>query len=882
VVRPFDVVVRDVPVAELVGVSKVFGATLALDDVSLALRRGEVLGLVGENGAGKSTCAKILGGVYRPDAGELRLAGKPAVLDTPMEAHSRGVAVVHQNPSLFPDLSIAENVFAGQPMRGFARLLDHGAMRQEASRWLQMLGLRLDPGAPAGSLRTSEQQLVEVARALASDARVIILDEPTASLSTGDVERLFAVIADLRAHGVALMFVGHRLGEVFRMCDRIAVLRDGTLVDARPVGQLTEREAVRLMVGRELNNLNPKRKRSIGDSVLELEHVSSRAGVDDVSFRVRRGEIVGLAGLLGSGRTEVARALFGIDRLTAGRILLRGKDVHLRSAADALAHGIAYLSEDRRGQSLIEEFSILENATLPIIQQTTRFALVAKRAQMALITGSLQLMKLKFQSYDQPVATLSGGNQQKVVVAKWLATNPTVLILDEPTQGIDVQAKAQVHQIIAGLADQGLAILMISSDMPELLGMCDRILVMRESRIAAEFDREQASQFDIALAATGVGADTGSGDRARDVSPAAVRQPDSTSASVNRAPDASKAAAGRSQRNSGRSPAAGEWLWRHLAARREMGLIVALVTIVIPISVANPRFLDGENLTAMGSDTVLIGIVALGQLVVMLTRNIDLSVGSTIGLAGYVSAAALAAHPRLPLVIPVLLACGVGTGCGLVNGLVVAYGRVPSIVVTLGTLAVYRGIDSIIANGKEVAASQVPQGWLNLTGGTYLGIPALVWIGVVLSALVGGLLRWTARGRETYAVGSNPEGAGLIGISAQRRVLMAYLASGLLAGFDGAVWASHYATVDGQLAYGLELTVVASVVVGGVALRGGQGTVLGVAVGTFALVAIQNGLTIVGLNDLYLQAFYGAAILLAVTIDLIVARRAQAAGRSGR
>lgn len=382
-------VVGPSPAAELQGVSKMFEATLAVNNVSLALHPGEILGLVGENGAGKSTCVKMLGGVYRPDSGHVRIAGTDVTLRSPLDAHDLGVAVVHQHPSLFADLSIAENVFAGQPLRNQVGLLDHARMRREASRWLTMLGLHRDPALPAGALRTSEQQLVEMARALAANARVMILDEPTAALSIGEVESLFGVIDQLRAHGVAMMFVGHRLEEIFRICDRIAILRDGALVDVRPIGELTQRAMVHLMVGRSLTEIYPKSDAPIGDVVLEVSGLSSRTGFRDVTLSLRSGEIVGLAGLVGSGRTELARVLFGIDQPSSGAIRLDGDRVRLRSAADALARGIAYLSEDRRGQSVIEDFSILENATLPVIKKATKLGLVRKRAQMALVANPL-------------------------------------------------------------------------------------------------------------------------------------------------------------------------------------------------------------------------------------------------------------------------------------------------------------------------------------------------------------------------------------------------------------------------------------------------------------------------------------------------------------
>ena len=848
--------------------SKIFGSTIAAQDVSFALYPGEVLALVGENGAGKSTLVKTVGGVHRPDEGYLEIGGDRVELHNPLDAHHRGIAVVHQHPGLFPDLSIAENVFAGQPLRMAGGLLDHGRMRREAQRWIDMLGLHRNSAALVSTLRTSEQQMVEIARALASDAKVLILDEPTAALTTTEVEKLFAVIDDLRSRGVAMMFVGHRLEEIFAISDRIAILRDGRLIDTQVTKQTTERETVRLMVGRPLDDLYPAHDAAVGDPVLTVSGLGVVGSFQDVSLTVRSGEVVGLAGLVGSGRTEIARVIFGIDKPDTGTIELDGKKVRIRSAADAMVRGIAYVSEDRRGQSVIEEFSILDNATLPVITQATRLGMLIRRLELALVESSLGRMKLKFAGYDQPVGTLSGGNQQKVVLAKWLATNPRLLILDEPTQGIDIQAKAEVHRIINELSRQGLAILLISSDMPELIGAADRIMVMRQGSIVAEFDREGANQFDIGLAATGLMDQAATLEQAESkdgAAPVAVRPGRSAGTATVSGPTT-------------RTPFA-EWFHR-VRSRREFGLFLALLVIVVPLSIVNPRFLGASNLVDLILvECSLIGIVAIGQLLVMLTRQIDLSVGSTIGLTAYISASTMAAHQGLPVVVGILIACAVGVVCGLINGLIVAYGRVPSIVVTLGTLAVYRGIDSILSSGKQVGAGDVPAAWLSFTASKPLGLPILIWIGVALFLLAGAFLRWTSFGREIYAAGSNPAGATLIGIPSQRRVLAAFTASGLLAGFAGALWASHYTIVDGQLAVGVELTIIASVVVGGVSLRGGSGTVLGVALGTFALLVIGNALSLAKVNDQYLQAIYGAAILLAITVDLVIARRARSAAR---
>ena len=482
--------------------TKIFGGTVALKDVSLDLRAGEVLALLGENGAGKSTCVKLMTGIYQPDEGEVVLDGVPVVLRSPLDAFRRGIAVVHQHPGLFSDLSVAENIFIGHMPTDRLGRVDRASMRQRAEGLLATVGLACDPDLPLGRLRSSEQQLVEIARALSADARVLILDEPTAALSQREVDRLFAVVDQLRTRNVAMMFVSHRMDEIYRVSDRVAVLRDGRHMATETAADLTRDRAVQLMVGRSLSNIYPARDSVLQGEVLSVSGLGRDGAFEDVSFGVRAGEIVGLGGLVGSGRTEIARVLFGIDRPSRGTIRFDGQDVTIDEPSQAMALGIAYLSEDRLGQSLVMDFGVLANATLPTIDQATVAGLIRPGRELSLVEAHLERLRLRFRSYDQPVRTLSGGNQQKVVVAKWLATKPRLLILDEPTQGVDVQTKAEVHALIADLARQGMAIILISSELPELIGMCDRILVLREGRIRAEIGRDEASQERVLIAAT--------------------------------------------------------------------------------------------------------------------------------------------------------------------------------------------------------------------------------------------------------------------------------------------------------------------------------------------------------------------------------------------
>ncbi len=844
---------RGAVIASLSGVTKIFGGTIAVADVSIELHSGEVLALLGENGAGKSTCVKLLAGVYRPDSGSVMLEARPQHFASPLSAQRAGIAVMHQHPGLFPDLSVAENLFIGQPAARPSLTIDYAQRRREAERLLGLVGLSCDVDMPLSRLRTSEQQLIEIARALSLDARVLIMDEPTAALSQREVERLFAVVNDLRAHGVAMMFVGHRMDEIYRVADRIAVLRDGHLVGTERADALTRDRAVQLMIGRTLSGLYPERKGSPGAVAISARDLGRGGAFRGVSFDLRAGEVLGLGGLVGSGRTEVARVLFGIDRPDTGTISMNGEDVTFHSPKDAMDRGIAYVSEDRIGQSLVMDFSILDNASLPVLEKVTKLGLVNRARELELAKPHLDGLRLRFSSYDQAVSTLSGGNQQKVVLSKWLATGPRVLILDEPTQGIDVQTKADVHAMIADLAAQGLAIILISSELPELLGMCDRVIVLREGDVAGEFKRGEATQEKIIRAAT---------DADQPADNVVKLQPPTTGDEPR--PEAAPSAPAR------------------LRIRREFGLVAAIVALVIPVVAINPRMLSASNLTALSMDAGLLMIVATAQMLVILTRSIDLSVAAVIGLAAYGAASTLHIHPEIGVAGAILLSCAIGLACGIANGLVVSYARVPAIVVTLGTMSIFRGINSLWAGGKQISADQVPQAWLDVTSANLFGIPAIPIIAVVtLSAIAWGL-RSLAIGRELYAIGSNPDGAKLIGIPIQRRVLLAFAVAGLLAGFTGALWASRYATIDARVAYGFELTVIATVVVGGVAIRGGSGSVLGVALGAVTLLVINNGLTLVRVDPLWLQGIYGLVILVAVAIDTYVTRRTARASRRAR
>jgi rhamnose transport system ATP-binding protein len=506
------------PLLRLVDVSKRFGGVQALSAVSFELAAGEVHALVGENGAGKSTLVRIITGAHRPDSGTLEVRGERIVDADPGRLRACGVAPIYQQPAIFPELSVAENIAFGIEPRSLWRRIDWPRRRRIAAGLLGRVGARLDVDQPASTLRMAEQQLVEIARALGANARVLLMDEPTASLTASEAERLFTLVRVLRDDGVGVIYISHRLEEVEAIADRVTVLRDGRHVATRAMVDLDRAELIRLMVGRSIDAVFPKRAVTIGEVVLDVEGVGCAASaLDGVALQVRAGEIVGLAGLVGAGRTELARTLFGLTPADRGRIRLDGALVRVESPAQAVALGLAYVPEDRRRHGVIPEMSVAANTSLAALGAVSRHGWLDTRVERALAARFVERFAVRAASLDAAVDTLSGGNQQKVALARWLATKPRVLILDEPTQGVDVGAKAEIHALIVELAAQGLAILLISSELPEILGMCDRIAVMRLGRLVATLDRADATPERLLALAIG---DTASSPSSSHVSPA--------------------------------------------------------------------------------------------------------------------------------------------------------------------------------------------------------------------------------------------------------------------------------------------------------------------------------------------------------------------------
>lgn len=488
------------PLITMRAIHKAFGPVKVLEGVEFELLSGEVHALMGENGAGKSTLMKVLTGVHKADSGTIDVDGETVAIGSTTDAEKHGIAIIHQELNLIPHLSVTENLFLGRELNTFG-LLHRRAMRTRAREWLARVGMQsIDPDMPVARLSVGQQQMVEIAKALGQNARVLIMDEPTAALSERETDTLFALIRELRAGGTGIVYVSHRMEEIFVLCDRVSVLRDGHFVGTRPVPGLSLDEIVQMMVGRSLEARFPSRDVTPGEVLLKVENLGD-SHVHDITFNLRAGEVLGVAGLMGAGRTELARLLFGLDKASEGHVLLDGQPIHTRTPSQAIHAGLGFVTEDRKAQGLVLDLSLRENISLARIP--AHGGIIDRKAEKKQTRGLMEQLKIRARDMELPARALSGGNQQKVVLAKWLALKPRILILDEPTRGVDVGGKAEIYQIINQLVQNGVAILMISSELPEVLAMSDRILVMHEGRVSALLDAATATQETVMLAATG-------------------------------------------------------------------------------------------------------------------------------------------------------------------------------------------------------------------------------------------------------------------------------------------------------------------------------------------------------------------------------------------
>jgi len=829
---------------EMREITKTFPGVRALNRVSLTCARGEVHALVGENGAGKSTLMKVLAGAHQPDSGTILLHGQPVHLHDPHTAQQLGISPIYQEFNLLPYLSVAENITLGrEPLRRFGWLdtTERNRMAQEA---LEPLDARIDVRQPVYRLSVAQQQLVEIAKALSRNAELIIMDEPSAALTGSELERLFEIIAALKAQGVTVIYVSHRLEEIFRVADRVTVLRDGANVGTLQVAEATEARIIRMMVGRELAQMYPPRGQPPGEVVLDVRGLTTADGrVQAVNLQLRAGEIVGLAGLIGSGRTELARAIFGADPAAAGEVILHGQRLPLASPARSIASGLGFVTEDRKAEGLVLGLSLRENIALPSLDERQRLGFIQEDRERAMAARSIAELQIRTPSAEQPVQYLSGGNQQKTVLAKWLAigttedrgrrTNgmgPAVILFDEPTRGIDVGAKVEIYALMRQLANQGKAILMISSELPEILGMSDRILVMRDGHIAGELAAGEATEESILTLAAGSAIERRKTEDGRpttdDRPPSVVRRPPSS-----------------------------------LAGHQGVVMVYAVLAALFLLGIAaSPSFRHTSNIFNILRQAIALGIVSIGQTLIVLAGGIDLSVSSVITLAALFSAGLI--QGQAELILPVVLLClGLGGLFGLVNGWTWVRLGVEPFIVTLGTMSIGRGIALVYARGP---VGSVPPLYSAFAYADIGPVPVVVIFFAMILAATLVMLHRTAFGRHLYAVGGNPEAARLAGIAVQRVKVLAFVLCGLAAAITGLYMSSRMGSGDPNVGPGFELDSITAVVVGGTMLGGGRGGLVGTLGGVLLVAVLSNLLNLMNVDNWYQQIIKGAILLIAV------------------
>jgi monosaccharide-transporting ATPase len=866
------------------GIDKRFDGVPALLAASLEVGRSEIHALIGQNGAGKSTMIKILTGYYSKDAGEILFDGAPFHVDSPKSAQRSGISTIYQEINLVSYRSVTENICLGRERKRFG-FLDWRRMHQEAEEILARFNIHIDVRQPLSRYTTAIQQMVAIARAVSFQAKLVIMDEPTSSLDDQEVAILFGVIRQLKNSGVAVIFVSHKLDELYAVCERVTVMRDGRTVLVVPLTQVSKLKLVTTMIGRDLESPSAEQtafheiaathRRQKDKALLGVQNLSVGRRVSDVSFDVHPGEIVGLAGLLGSGRTESVRTVFGADQPDSGQIHYRGTSFAPRNPADAIDAGIGFCSEDRKLEGIVPDMSVRENLTLALLPRLARAGILNEEEQRKIVNEFIERIRIKCASPDQRVRELSGGNQQKVLLARWLCMNPKFLILDEPTRGIDVGAKEEIQALIGKLAADGLGVLMISSEIEEIVEGSDRVFVMREGRTVAELEGAAITEHAImaAMAETpGASYTDGESDRPPDHPATALSDPGPTmgdhrsesvlDAQANERPMETPTTATISgtpkpatdqptiqRADADISSRKRDWL---MLLRRH-GTLLALLILVLYNLIFTPHFATWETLYVNLTQVCTIVIVGVGMTLVIGSGGIDLSVGSLMAIAGAL-APIIFLGKLLPLpswlgvalafVIPVL-AAGM---LGWFNGWLITRFRIQPIVATLVLFIAGRGLAQVMTNGNLQAFREPSFQVIGL--GHVFGIPVQSILMIILVVVAAWALRRTVFGRQLLAIGGNEEAARLSGVAVNRVKRAVYALSGICAGIAGLIVIAINSSSDANLVgLGMELDAIAAVAVGGTPLLGGQAYLVGTLVGALIIQLVRYTLLANGVPD---------------------------------
>lgn len=836
------------PVLEAIDVWKGFPGVQALRGASIRGYRGEIHGLVGENGAGKSTLMRIASGIYQPDRGQILLDGQVVRHQGPDSAHRIGISMVYQDTRLAPDLDATQNVWLGHEPAGRLGIINPGQLRAEASRLLEAFDLPIELNVPVRNLSAAQRQAIEIARALSHNAKVLILDEPTATLNVREVEVLFGVLRDLCARGVSIFFVSHRLPEVLAITDTITVMKDGEVVGSLPTIDASENELVRMMVGRPVEVVFPARTIQPGEPVLEVSGLTGHGAFEDISFTIKRGEIVGLGGIEGHGQRELARAIFGVGAVDAGTITLGGTKIRVRSPRGAVATGIAYISNDRRAESLMLPLSVRENIALPTMEARATAGFVHQDVEQEAVADVIRGFGVRTASASTLVEGLSGGNQQKVAVGRWTLADLKVIVLDEPTQGVDVGSKLELYERIRTLAADGVAVILLSSDLIELIGLSDRILVMSRGRIVREVPAAEATEEMIVGAAV-----------------TATRGTHGAESEV----------VARSRR---RFPSvAPTW-------RTPLLLLVGVLLAGLFASLQSPYFLTSDNLGNLAMAATPLAIVAIGQTLVLLLGGIDLSIGATMSLTVTVASYVIGPNASAPSIVMGIAVCLlVGLAVGTMNGLLIRYLRLPDLVVTLSTLFMVNGLALIV---RPYPQGQVNTGFASFMTADVGSVPMIAVVTFLGFLIIEFLLRRTRAGMSLYATGSSREAAYISGIKVDRVRTIAYALSGLASAVGGLLLAARLGSGDPSAGATFTLASVTAVVVGGVSVFGGRGTLIGALMGAVIVMGIQNVLNLLHVSSYYQYVWIGILTLAGVAAYSVdwrgIATRLRIGGRTSK
>ncbi len=811
---------------EVKNISKSFGTVAAVKKVSFDVLPNEIHGLVGENGAGKSTLMRIMAGVYQPDEGEILMNGQQVRLKSPATAHQMGVGMVYQDTRLVDDLDIVQNIGLGQEATRLG-LIKRSQMEARSHELLNRLGLELDPHQLVRDLSFADRQSVEIARALNLDANILIFDEPTTGLDPNEVQRLFGILRTLCAEGHSIIFISHRLPEVLTLADRVTIMKDGEVVDTLPVNSdLEEDTLVKLMVGRDISMAFPPKDTATDEPQLEIDNLTSPGKFETVSFSLKRGEIIGLGGIQGNGQTEVARAIAGLLP-TQGQTRVRGQTVTTTSPTESINSGIVYLSSDRRREALFLPHTIKRNVILPHLPQLSQRSVMSATQENEAAEMVLDRLRIQPSDIDYKVQFLSGGNQQKVVVGRWLISEPLVYIFDEPTQGVDVGTKLALYRIMRQLAADGAAILILSTDVIEMIGLCDRILVMSHGRIVDEVSAEEATEERI----------IGSAVKATD-----DRE---TTASL----EGSQTYAPRN------------WMFQRWIS----AALVLLVIIVLALITQQQSeyFLRPRNLSNMAIQVAPLALVSIGMMATILIGGIDLSVGPTMSLTTAIASFLIVADAPLGLVGGILVCLLVGVTIGLANGLMIRYFRIPDLIATIASYSMVFGLALVV---RPSPGGSIDSGFAIAVTRRIELIP-VVFVVTLILLIIGEVLLLRSRiGIALYAVGSNEEAAVVSGLPVQTIRLGVYVFSGIMATIAGLVLAARIGSGDPQAGTSFTLAAITAVVVGGTSIFGGKGSLIGTLAGCILIIQVQSALNQLQVSSYYQYIWIGTLTLLAVGI----------------